>query len=119
MLRTFLLVCIGELIFRSSSVEMAAGMLINMFSKFNPYALTGSLLSSLGLSAFEMTIALIAICFMMVIEHRAQRQDLFMWVKNAELPIRWSILFAGIAVIALFGAYGPMFVPAPFIYFQF
>lgn len=118
-LRTFLLVCIGELIFRSSSVEMAAGMLINMFSKFNPYALTGGFLSSLGLNAFEMTIALAAICFMMVIEHRAQKQDLFMWVKNAELPIRWCILFAGIAVIALFGAYGPMFVPAPFIYFQF
>lgn len=118
-LRTFALVVYGELIFRSESLDMAFKMTQKMFEQFNPWVLANGFIYELGLNEREVFIAFTAIILLFVVEYFSQKTDMRLWVKNRELPIRWAILFAGIIGVAVYGAYGPVFKEAPFIYFQF
>lgn len=117
--RTFALVCIGELIFRSSSLKDALAMLSNMFAKFNPYVFASNFINTLGLSDSEILIAVIAVSVMLIAEYFSQKTDMYLWIKQQELPLRWLVIFAGITAVFVFGAYGPKYAEAPFIYFQF
>ena len=118
-LRTFLLVCYGELIFRSSSLAQVWGMTKNLFAQFNPWALFDGTIYTLGLDARYVVIALLAIVFLFGVEFAQRRVDVGRWIQQQELPIRWLIYFAGLFAVVIFGAYGPLFKPVQFIYFQF
>ena len=49
----------------------------------------------------------------------SQKRDLRQWLVNLPLAAQWLIYLGGIAVVAVFGVYGPEYETAPFIYFQF
>ncbi|MEG1863606.1 MAG: hypothetical protein RR198_08390, partial [Oscillospiraceae bacterium] len=117
--RTFSLVCIGELIFRSSSVSQAVLMMKSMFSCWNPWVLFNGFVFTLGIDRPDFYVGLIAIGILFFVSLSSRKQSMRHWVKNQELPIRWAICIGGIMAIVIFGAYGPGYDPAPFIYFQF
>lgn len=117
--RTFCLVCYGELIFRCENLEQVWGMTKNLFSRFNFYALFDGTINRLELEPKEVTIALIAIAVLFAVEFIARRIDVGRYIQKQERPIRWIIYFAGLFVVVVFGAYGPLFSNVPFIYFQF
>ncbi|NCC08679.1 MAG: MBOAT family protein [Clostridia bacterium] len=117
--RTFALVCFGEMIFRSPSVSAAITMAGNMFAKFNPTVLFDGSLLAYGLDEREWTIAIIAVVFLLCAELFERRHSLGTWVQTRELPIRWLIYFASLYVVIMYSAAGPNFKEVPFIYFQF
>ncbi len=117
--RTFALVCFGEMIFRSESIGAAFTMACNMFAKFNPTVLFDGSLLNYGLDGRQWTIAVIAVVFLLCAELFERRQSLGAWVQSRELPIRWLIYFASLYVVIMYSAAGPDFKEVPFIYFQF
>lgn len=118
-MRTFCLVAIGEIMFRSNDMAMMVGMLRGMVAVFNPWILFDGSLLALGLDAPDLAVAVIAVLVLFAVSLMARSRDMRQWLNRQELPIRWGILLAGIAVICVFGVYGPEYDPAPFIYFQF
>ncbi|MEG2082855.1 MAG: hypothetical protein RR011_06460, partial [Oscillospiraceae bacterium] len=118
-LRTFSLVCIGELIFRSASVAQAMQMLKSMFTVWNPWVLFDGFIFTLGIDRQDFYVGLIAIGILFFVSLASRKQSMRQWVKSREMPIRWAICLGAIMAIVIFGAYGPGYDPVPFIYFQF
>lgn len=117
--RTFCLVAIGEIMFRSESMDMMMGMFRGLFSTFNPWILFDGSLFMLGLDAKDMIVAMIAILILLFVSLASRGGSMREWLNRQELPVRWTILLAGIFCICVFGVYGPAYDPTPFIYFQF
>ena len=117
--RTFTLVCLGELIFRSASVSQAVQMIKSIFSAWNPWVFFNGFIYTLGLDKADVTVGIIAIIVLFAVSLLNRKQSMRMWVKTRELPIRWAICLFAIWFIVVFGVYGPGYEHVPFIYFQF
>ncbi|MEG2287240.1 MAG: MBOAT family O-acyltransferase [Ruthenibacterium sp.] len=118
-LRTFFLVCFGEMIFRSTSLTMAKDLTVRLFSKWNPWVLFGPFIQNLGLDTKELAVAAIAMLVLLCVSLASRKGSVRDWINRQELPIRWFILLGGIVSVVLFGVYGPGYDPTPFIYFKF
>lgn len=118
-MRTFCLIAIGELMFRSSDMAMMTGMFRGLFAVWNPRILWDGSLLSLGLDAQDTAVACIAVFVLLGVSLAARRGSLRVWLNRQALPLRWGILLAGVVCVAVFGVYGPAYAPTPFIYFQF
>ena len=117
--RTFCLVAVGELMFRSESVAMMTGLFRGLFATFNPWILFDGSLLQFGLDGKEWLVLIFAVAVLLFASLAARRGSVRDWINRQELPIRWGILLAGLFCIAVFGVYGPEYDPTPFIYFQF
>ena len=67
MIRTFFLVCIGDLFFRAASVGDAFAMIKGAVSVWNPHVLWNGALLELGLDAAETVIAVVSILVLWII----------------------------------------------------
>lgn len=119
-IRTTLLVCIGELFFRASS--LTDGLL--MFKKIITDASFSSFFdgSLLGLGMDRNDFGITAISLMIVLSvsllkerHLSVRTIL----ADQRLPVRWAVYYALILYIILFGAYGDGYIPVDPIYADF
>lgn len=115
---TFILVCFAWIFFRAKNISDAQYIITHLFQgitdNLNLYTFKQNI-SNLGLNKKEFIIAIVSIVFMEFI-HLKQR-SLRLRQKIAEQPtwIRWSIYYAGIFAIIVFG----VFNKSQFIYFQF
>ena len=120
MLRTFLLVCLGYLLFRGGSLQAAAGMFTNMFAVFNPWILGGQLLPSLGLDGANSAILLLGVGLMLGVDICNEKGIVVRrWIGRQQLWLRWCVYLAGFFAVLLFGWYGTGYEAGAFIYFQF
>lgn len=117
--RTFALVCVGELIFRSGSVSQAVSMLKSLFGTWNPWVLFDGFLLTLGVDAADFWVGIIAIGVLLCVSLANRRISVREWVYSRELPVRWGLCLGAILVVVVFGVYGPGYDPVPFIYFNF
>ena len=115
--RTFFLVCIGDLFFRAASVGDAFAMLKGAVTVWNPHILWDGSLLGLGLDAGELVIAagalLLLCCISLVQNRKGSVREL---IAARALPIRWAVWYALIFAIILFGCYGPGYSAGEFIY---
>lgn len=117
--RTFCLVAIGEIMFRSENMAMMCGMFRGLFATFNPWILVDGSLLQLGLDGKDFLVAVLATVVLLLVSLASRGGSLRPRVAGLELPLRWGVLLGAIACIAVFGVYGPAYDPTPFIYFQF
>ncbi len=115
-LRTFLLVCIGDLFFRAASVEDAFAMLGRAVSVWNPEVLWNGALFELGLDWIEMGIALLALLLLYGVSLFQQKGSVRDRIASRALPVRWLIWYALIFAVILLGCYGPGYSAGEFIY---
>ena len=115
-LRTFFLVCIGDLFFRAASVGDAFSMLGEAVSVWNPYVLWNGELLTLGLDGTEMTIAVTALLVLWMVSLMQRRESVRDRVARRPLPVRWIIWYVLLFAVMLFGCYGPGFSAGEFIY---
>ena len=115
-LRTFFLVCIGDLFFRAASVGDAFSMLGAAVSVWNPYILWNGELLTLGLDGIEMIIAAAALLVLWMVSLMQRREAVRDRVARKPLPVRWIIWYALLFAVILFGCYGPGFSAGEFIY---
>ena len=115
-IRTFLLVCIGDLFFRAESVSAAFAMLKGAVTVWNPAILWNGALFGLGLDAIESGIAVFSLLLLLAVSVLQQKGSVRERIAKRILPVRWLIWYALLFYVIFFGCYGPEYSAAEFIY---
>lgn len=115
-IRTFFLVCIGDLFFRAESVEAAFAMLKGAVAVFNPSVLWNGSLTGLGLDGIELGITVISLLLLLLVSCLQQKGSVRDRIAGKRLPVRWIIWYALLFYVILLGCYGPEYSAAEFIY---
>ena len=115
-LRTFLLVCIGDLFFRAASVKDAFAMLGEAVSVWNLSILWNGSLLELGLEWEELVVVLCALLLLYGGSLAQQKGSIRDRIGARALPIRWILWYALLFGVILFGCYGPGYSAGEFIY---
>ena len=100
-LRTFILVNIGMLLFRADSLPVFAGMFVSMFRKTTGHWL------ELGLDVHDLAVLAAGVLLMLVVGI-LREEGICIRERIASLPIiwRWMIYAGAFCAIVLLGAYG-------------
>ncbi len=116
MLRTCILVVIGELFFRAEGLRAGMAMFKRMVTDFN----FGKMVSGKLLSVQEITVAAAAVIMVFVISIINEKGvNIREGISRRNIIIRWLIWYALILFIIVFGAYGPGYTPVDPIYANF
>ncbi|MEG2394710.1 MAG: MBOAT family O-acyltransferase, partial [Ruthenibacterium sp.] len=117
---TFFLVVVSYIFFRANSMRAALHMLYSMFTEWNPWIFTDGTIVSMGLTAANLTVAVLAIAVVWYVDLCRERgRHLCVALQQQNMVFRWGLYYAAILAIAVFGIYGPAYSAAQFIYFQF
>ncbi len=116
-LKVCFFVIIGELIFRSPTVDVAMIMIKKIFTSFN-FEL--SEIATLGLDVLDYIVILIALIIVFIVGILKEKK-IFIRGEIAKKPIyfRWAIFYILIFSVIIFGAYGPGYEPVNPIYADF
>lgn len=115
-LRTFFLVCIGDLFFRAASVGDAFSMLREAVGEWNPQVFWDGGLLQLGLDGIELGVALLSLLLLWTVSLAGRKGSVRDWIGKRPLPLRWMIWYALLFAVILLGYYGPGYSAAEFIY---
>jgi D-alanyl-lipoteichoic acid acyltransferase DltB (MBOAT superfamily) len=116
MVRTFFLVCIGDLFFRAESVGAAFSMLRLSVSTWNPSILWNGSLFALGLEWMEFLIAAVSLCILWAVSLLHTKGSVRDRIAGKALPFRWMLWYALLFYVILLGCYGPGYSVSEFIY---
>lgn len=118
-LRTFILVNLGMLIFRADTLRTAWSMFCSMFRP-NREAPVLAIFNVQGLPYHQLDIILWGVVLVFVVSILQERGvGIRELIARKTLPVRWGIYIAAILVVIIAGAYGPGFGVVDFIYAQF
>ncbi len=130
--RTFFLVCIGDLFFRSDNVPHALRMLKESVTVFNPQIFIDGSLLNLGLDLVEwgiLIISLIVLAFVSTIQYKLEDgakgtrfegcMNVRDYIFGRPLAVRWCIVLALLFYCIIMANYGPGYSAAEFIYKDF
>lgn len=115
-LRTFFLVCVGDLFFRAASVGDAFSMLAGAVRHFNPEILWNGSLLLLGLDGIEFMVTALSLLLLWgvsLLQRKGSVRDL---IADKPLPLRWFVWYVLLFAVILFGCYGPGYSATEFIY---
>ena len=115
-IRTFFLVCIGDLFFRAKNVPVAFRMLKLSVSTWNPGVLWNGAMLNLGLGRVEFIIVIVSLFILLAVSLLQQKGSVRDMIAARKLPIRWLIWYILLFWVILFGSYGPEYNAADFIY---
>lgn len=115
-LRTFFLVCVGDLFFRAASLGTAFSMLAAAVGHFNPEILWNGALLALGLDGIETAIAVLSLLFLWAVSLFQRKGSVRDAIAKRPLPLRWILWYALLFAVILFGCYGPGYSATEFIY---
>ncbi len=118
--RTSILVCIGEMFFRANTLPDGFVMFNKMFTAFSFKTFTDGTLLDLGIDIKDYIIVFVTVILVFVIGLiKENGKSPRVLIADQKLPIRWTIYFALIFYIIIFGAYGKGYVPVDPIYAEF
>lgn len=119
-IRTTVLVCIGELFFRAEGLRAGFIMFGAIVTNFSFKSLINGTLLELGMDGLDFLITAITVIIVFVISILNEREiSVRKWISGRKLVIRWLIIYAIIMYIVIFGAYGTGYVPVDPIYADF
>ena len=119
-LRTCVLVCIGELFFRALSLSYGWNMFRKIFTDFTFAALLDGSFFTFGMDRYDwivILVSLILILFIGLLQERGVR--IREAISRKHIVVRFAIYYALIMFIVIFGAYGAGYVPVDPIYANF
>ena len=117
MARTFALVCLGYVLFRSATLAEAGTILARIFA--HPFA-PGKGFSAAGLGRTDIYILVPALLLRLTVSIcHAKGIDLREKIMARSLPLRWGVALVLLFSVVIFGVYGPGYDAASFIYFEF
>ncbi len=119
-LRTFLIVNIGWFFDRCAHAGDAVRMMGTVLTDWRAEQLAGEFLFTLGVTQLDFIVLALAAALLFGVSFMRERgADIGVWLTRRCLPVRWAVLLAGVAVVALMGVWGSGFDEATFIYYQF
>lgn len=120
MVRTTILVIIGELFFRAEGLKDGLAMFGKMVTDFNFSTLDSTLMDKLKIDVQDIIIVAVALVIIFVISVLNEKGiNIRLSLKKKNIVIRWGLLYALIMFIVIFGAYGKGYVPVDPIYANF
>ena len=106
-IRTVLLVFVGELFFRAISLKAGFSMLGKMFTDFRLSAFTDGTLVSLGVDGKDYVITLIVLLIVLAVGVLKERGvKIREAIAAQKLPVRWTVYYMLLLAIVIFGGYG-------------
>ena len=115
-LRTFFLVCIGDLFFRAASLGDAFRMLKGAVSVWNPQVLWDGSLLRLGLDGVETAVVILSLLLLWAVSLYQRKGSVRECIAKKPLALRWVLWYALLFAVILLGYYGPGYSAAEFIY---
>lgn len=115
-LRTFFLVCVGDLFFRAASVGDAFAMLRGAVGVWNPHILWDGSALELGLDSVETAVTVLALLLLWAVSLAERKGSVRDRIAKKPLPLRWILWYALLFAVILLGYYGPGYSAAEFIY---
>ena len=119
--RTFVIFSIGRFFSRADGFMVALKMIRRMMSGFNNLAffVDGSL-QNLGLDTDNWILILVALLILLLVGLlHEQGYEIRNEIAGQPLVFRWAIYVGAVAVLLVFGVYGPAYSSASFIYGAF
>lgn len=120
MVRTTILVIIGELFFRAEGLKDGLAMFGKMVTDLSFSTLDSTLMDKLKIDVQDIIIVAVALVIIFVISVLNEKGiNIRLSLKKKNIVIRWGLLYALIMFIVIFGAYGKGYVPVDPIYANF
>ena len=120
MLRTSILVVIGELFFRGHGLKSGLIMFKMLLTDFSLVGFNVETLEGLGLDGQDVVITCIAVLIVFIIsvlkECGVEVREL---LEKQNVVVRWSVMYGLILFVIIFGAYGLGYIPVNPIYANF
>lgn len=116
---TFGLITLSWVIFRADSLRSGLAMIKRIFTDITPWIFFDGTLYTCGVSAAQFLVLILCILLVMFIEHLQEKGAVREMIAGQHLLIRWGIYLGAIALIAVFGVYGPGYDATQFLYGQF
>ncbi len=118
--RTCILVVIGELFFRANGLRAGLSMFKRIVTDFSFATSDGSLLTKLGVDRLDFIIVGVAVVIVLVVSILNEKGiSLRASLAKSNPALRWAVLYALIMFIVIFGAYGYGYEPVDPIYANF
>ena len=119
-IRTTILVFIGELFFRANGLKAGLQMFKNMILNFSITQIKDGTLFNLGIDKYDMILISIVVIVIFIISLLKEKGiNIRESISNKNVFIRWSLYYALIISIILFGTYGLGIVPLDPMYANF
>ena len=121
MLRTFVIISFGRFFSNAIGTHAALSMMKSVFDRTRDlsFLINGSLID-LGLDNANWMVLIVSIVLLLLVDLLHERGiEIREGISRQNLVFRWIIYTCAVAVIILFGVYGPNFNAASFIYEQF
>lgn len=119
-IRTVILVNIGELFFRADTLTKGFSMFARMVTGFTVKGISNGILLTLGMDMQDF--AIVGVCVICVFAMDVMREKgICLRQKVAGFPVwvRWSVYYSLVMAAILFGAYGTGYLPLDPIYANF
>ena len=117
MVRTTVIITFGRYLSRAASFREALGMWRATFRSFNPWIFFDGSLYDLGLSEKNFRLMLLLIALLLAVDVLHERGvHIREALEKTDIIFRWTVYFAAIFAIIIFGVYGPGYNAAAFIY---
>lgn len=119
-LKTWVIIFVGELFFRADDLRAGFRMLGGMFHDFGLHRLWDGTFLALGLDRADY-LAIIGGCIVVAVVGIIKERDLLgeAGIGKLCLPVRWAIYYALILAVVIFGAYGIGYQQVDMIYAGF
>jgi len=123
MFRTFVLVCISRIIVKAPSLAEAGRMLKSVVTSADIAFITGrdgTLFTDYGISRKGMLVTVISIIILFVISVLQERgMKIRETISRKNIFVRWGLILMLLAIVLIFGIYGPGYNAKDFIYGAF
>lgn len=119
-LKTWAIIFTGEMFFRANGLKAGIHMFRSIFYDFGLHRLWDGSLLHLGLTVADLGAAIMGVLVVAVYDILKER-ELLNWGKLQQMsvPVRWSLYYALIFAVILFGAYGIGYQQVDLIYAGF
>lgn len=119
-IKTFILINIGELFFRANGLRAGLNMFKIMVTDFSLSTFSGSTLLKLGMDIKDFVVVIIGVAIVFVISvMREKGISPGAQIAKRNTFVRWSVYYAAILCIIVFGAYGMGYAPVDPMYAGF
>ena len=118
--RTSILVCIGELFFRADTLKAGLEMFGKIITNFTFNSFTNGKILDLGLDIQDFILIVLVIVFIFIISLLKEKGiKIRESISKKNIVIRWTLYYALIFTIIIFGTYGLGYVPLNPMYANF
>ena len=120
MLRTTVLVIIGELFFRANGLRAGMQMFRTMVTGFAFPVFDDALFKALGIDKFDLMIVAVTLLIVFVVSVINEKgKSVRTLLAQRPAAVRWAVFYALILFIIVFGAYGKGYIPVDPMYANF